>query len=329
MVSRRATIIEGLRQRIVAGLHLGTLHPGERLPSIRDLGAQLRTDPRVVMAAYRQLAAEGLVRLRPRSGVFVQAPPPDRDEELLPEVAAWLVDIFMRGLLRGIPPTDLRRRVYACLGSVRVRAACLECNDDQIYALCQQVRLDYGFDTVAVDADALARRSLPPAAAEADLVLTTRFHTAEAQRLGRRLRRPVLVATLDPVFITEVKRMLAEGPVWWVCTDPRFAAKLPRMFPDSSVRPIVLGRHPPDEIPAGDLVYATRRAAERVPSGWRGGRVVTIPRVFSADTARALLAFFLRRNLQAAQEGARRGRRGRAKGGARRPGDLAPGVGSR
>ena len=105
MPSRRAAIAETLRQRVVAGLHLGTLEPGHRLPSLRVLGAELRTDPRVVMAAYRQLAAEGLVRLRPRSGVFVEAPP-RRDEEMLPEVAAWVVDVFLRGLSRDIPRLD-------------------------------------------------------------------------------------------------------------------------------------------------------------------------------------------------------------------------------
>jgi DNA-binding transcriptional regulator YhcF (GntR family) len=330
MPSRRATIAESLRQRIVAGLHLGTLEPGHRLPSLRVLGAELRTDPRVVMAAYRQLAAEGLVRLRPRSGVFVEAPPRRDEELLLPEVATWLVDVFLRGLSRDIPPTELRRQARACLDSVRVRAACLECNDDQIHALREQVRRDYGFDAVSVDVDALARREpLPPDALRADLVLTTRFHSTEAERLGKRLRRPVLVATLDPVFITEVRAMLARGPVWWLCTDPRFAAKLPRMVPGSSVKPVVLGRRPPAEIPPGDTVYATRRAAERLPPGWHGGRVVTIPRVFSADTARALLVFLVRRNLQAARECARRRSPSlpwsRERAGSRRP----PGAASR
>ena len=306
MLTIRAAITEGLRERIVAGLHLGALKPGDRLPSLRGLGAELGTDPRVVMSAYRQLAAEGLVRLRPRSGVFVQSPP-DGGEEILPDVAAWVVDALLRGLSRGIPPTELRRQARACLDTVRVRAACLECNDDQIYALREQVARDYGFDAVGIDADALARHEpLPPGAAEADLLLTTRFHAAEAQRLGRRRRRPVIVATLDPVFRTEVERMLAAGPVWWICTDPRFAAKLPRMFPGSPVKPVVLGPRPPADIPPGDTVYATRRAAERLPHGWRGGRVVTIPRVFSAETARALLAFLVRRNLEAARSQARR-----------------------
>src|SRR5437667_12713383 len=91
MVSRRATVAETRRQRLVTALHLGTLHGGDRLPSLRDVGAEMHTDPRVVMAAYRQLSEEGLVQLRPRSGVFVQAPPA-RDEDVLPEAAAWLVE---------------------------------------------------------------------------------------------------------------------------------------------------------------------------------------------------------------------------------------------
>jgi DNA-binding transcriptional regulator YhcF (GntR family) len=306
MSSNRAAITESLRQRIVAGLHLGSLRPGDRLPSLRDVGNELEADPRTVMTAYRQLAAEGLVRLRPRSGVFVQGPA-QRGGDVLPEVAGFVVDVFMRGLSHGIAPTELRRQARACLDSAPVRAACLECNDDQTYALCEQVQEDYGFEAVAVDVGAAAARgALPPRAAAADLVLTTRFHVAEAERLGRRLRRPVLVATLDPAFTHEVTRMLAAGRVWWICTDPRFAAKLPTLFPGAALKPVVLGQECPNQIPAEDMVYATRRAAERLPSGWRGGRVITVPRVFSEETSRALLTFLVRRNLRAAREAAPR-----------------------
>jgi DNA-binding transcriptional regulator YhcF (GntR family) len=305
----RAAITETLRQRILAGLHLGTLDSGDRLPSLRRIAVAMGADPRAVMAAYHQLAAEGLVRLHPRSGAFVQAAPANR-EEVLPEVASWLVEVFLRGVARGIPPRELRRQARACLDNVRVRAACLECNGDQIHALRRQVHGDYGLGAVGVDVDALARRGpLPAMVAEADLILTTRFHVAEAQRLGRRLDLPVVVATLDRVFIGEVRRMLAEGPVWWICTDPRFTGKLSRMFPGAAINPVVLGRDRLDAVPPTALVYATRRAAERLPRGWHGGRVVTVPRAFSAATARALVAFLVRRNLEAAREAARRRRR--------------------
>jgi DNA-binding transcriptional regulator YhcF (GntR family) len=307
-MNRRRVITESLRQRIVTGLHLGTVKTGDRLPSVRHLGTELHADPRVILAAYQRLAAEGLVLLQTRSGVFVQKPP--RGEAPLPEVASWVVEVFVRGLSRGISPTELRGQARACLETVRVRAACLECNDDQIHALCGQLHDDYGFDTVAVDVDALERREpLPRAVAATDLIVTTRFHSTAAARLARRLRRPLIVATLDPFFVTEVRRMLAQGPVWWICTDARFAAKLPRLFPEAAVKPLVLERDPLDPITPDALVYATRRAAERLPPGWLGGRVMTMSRVFSADTARALLVFLVRRNLEAASTSGMRGNR--------------------
>jgi len=295
---------EALRQRILAGCHYGTLRPGDRLSSLRDVAAEFYTNPRAVMAAYRRLASEGLVRIRPRSGVFVQ--PPRREEARQPDVVAWMVELFLRGLARGTAPADLAPRARACLDGARVRVGCVECNHDQLYALCQQARCDYGFEAVAIDTAALAAGRPPRGIGGVDLLLTTRFHGEEAQRLGRRLRRPVLVATLDPAFITEVRRLHAAGPVWWVCTDPRFAAKLPRMFPGGSVRPVVLGRRPPDHIPAADMVYATRRAADRLPRGWRGGRTVTITRVFSEETSRSLLAFLIGKRLQHASARTRR-----------------------
>ena len=60
-----------LRQRIAGGLQRGAMQPGDRLPPTRELSADLAADPRVVSAAYRTLADEGLVEIRPRAGVFV------------------------------------------------------------------------------------------------------------------------------------------------------------------------------------------------------------------------------------------------------------------
>jgi DNA-binding transcriptional regulator YhcF (GntR family) len=306
MTTRASTVTETLRQRIQAGLHLGTLAPGDRLASIRAVSAELRAGSRLVLAAYRQLASEGLVRLEARSGVFVQSDPPCGDN-LLPEVAMWIVEVFLRGLSRGIRPTEVRRQARVCLDTVRVRAVCLECNDDQLHALRRQLHEDYGFDAAGIDLNALERREpVPPCATEADLIVTTRFHAAEARRLGRRLHRPVLVVALDTVLVTEVRRMLARGAVWWICTDPRFAVKLPRLFPGPCVNAIVLGRDSLDSIPPEAMVYATRAAAERLPLGWRAGRVVTIPRVFSSETARALLTFRVRHNMEAARRSAER-----------------------
>src|SRR5690606_42155468 len=65
-----ADISEALRQQILSALHFRTLGPGRRLPSARRLAAELRADPRVVLAAYRGLEREGLVERRPPSRAF-------------------------------------------------------------------------------------------------------------------------------------------------------------------------------------------------------------------------------------------------------------------
>lgn len=69
--ARREAITDALRERVLGGVHLGTLEPGARLPSLRTVADEMHADPRLVHSAYRRLAAEGLVRLQPRSGVFV------------------------------------------------------------------------------------------------------------------------------------------------------------------------------------------------------------------------------------------------------------------
>lgn len=61
-------IIDGLRVRLVEG----DLRPGDRVPSIRELASDLGLHFNTVAEAYRELAAEGWLRLdRGRGGARV------------------------------------------------------------------------------------------------------------------------------------------------------------------------------------------------------------------------------------------------------------------
>ena len=85
----REGIAEVLRGRILRGLHSRSLASGDRLPSARELGAEFDIDHRVVLAAYRELASEGLIELRQRGGIYVAR----RDDTLVriacQELEAW------------------------------------------------------------------------------------------------------------------------------------------------------------------------------------------------------------------------------------------------
>jgi DNA-binding transcriptional regulator YhcF (GntR family) len=300
--SRRLAIAEALRERVLGGVHLGTLEPGARLPSLRTIAEEMHADPRLVHTAYRQLAAEGLVRLSPRCGIFV-ADSAGQAEALLPQTAGWVVDMFVLALAHGLAPTEFRRQARMCLDSVRVRAACVECNHDQIHALCEEVRRDYGIMAAGLERDDVLRRGAPPRALErADFIVTTRFHARELQERAARLHKPVIVVSLAPAFVAEIRRLVAEGPLYFLCTDPRFAAKLPHIFAGMrpAIRAVVLGRDRLEGIPRDAMVYAMPGARERLPSRWRRHpRVVTAPGVFSASSARDILTAIVLRNLRA------------------------------
>ena len=60
-------IMDEIRRALV----LGTLKPGDPLPSIRQLASELRVNPNTVAQAYRELEREGTVYVQRGQGTFV------------------------------------------------------------------------------------------------------------------------------------------------------------------------------------------------------------------------------------------------------------------
>ena len=70
-------IVDDLRQQIA----LGVLPPGEKLPSVRDLAAQLAINPTAIQRAYRQLEMEGWICTVAGKGCFACEKPSQAWEE--------------------------------------------------------------------------------------------------------------------------------------------------------------------------------------------------------------------------------------------------------
>src|ERR1044071_4683600 len=70
-----------LALRIAELIEHGTLRPGERIPSVRELSEREEVSIATVMQAYRVLESRGLIEARPQSGYYVRArlwpPPPE------------------------------------------------------------------------------------------------------------------------------------------------------------------------------------------------------------------------------------------------------------
>ena len=139
----RSELVTRLRDRILSELHLGRLHAGDPLPSIRELAGRIGVNQRAVAQVYRILEAEGLVEIRGRSGVYVA--PQDRfGGELLAETARWIAETLTDARKRRVRVSDYPELVRRCTATVRLHCACIESNKDHLTSICTEASEDFG-----------------------------------------------------------------------------------------------------------------------------------------------------------------------------------------
>ena len=64
-------IYEQLRDEVKAMVVSGVLQAGEKLPSVRELAAELAINPNTIQRAYRELESDGYIVSLPGKGSFV------------------------------------------------------------------------------------------------------------------------------------------------------------------------------------------------------------------------------------------------------------------
>jgi GntR family transcriptional regulator len=64
-------IYQQIKEQVRKGIDGGLLEPGDRLPSVRELAAQLLVNPNTVAKAYQELELEGVVATVRGRGTFV------------------------------------------------------------------------------------------------------------------------------------------------------------------------------------------------------------------------------------------------------------------
>lgn len=302
---RHEDIAQRLRQEILSGLHLGRLAPSTRLPSTRAVAAELGVDPRRVARAYRDMVVDGLVDLRPRSGFYVAGNGNGR-HPALSAFARWAVDTFIEASDRDVRPIDLAEELRACLSSRRFSAACVECNEDQMHGMAEELRLDYGFTTHTVPLDRVNDADARTVLEGVDALVTTSFHAAEVRRLARELGKPSIAVAIRPELRQWMQGALAQSDVYFVAADDRFAGKAATMFAGAGgrhgIRVVVAGRDDVEAIPLNAPTYVTRRAREILGNHPVALRAMRLPRLFARESRRAVLTFLLEGNARHARE---------------------------
>ena len=68
-------LYQRIAQQLAEDIRRGVYQPGERVPSVRKMSAQLNVSHATVLQAYANLEDQGLIRARPQSGFYVHQTP--------------------------------------------------------------------------------------------------------------------------------------------------------------------------------------------------------------------------------------------------------------
>ncbi|PPK66813.1 GntR family transcriptional regulator [Actinokineospora auranticolor] len=100
-----ATYLQLVHQ-VKQALRLGVLRPGDKLPTAKEVVAELAINPNTVLKAYRELEREGLAIGRPGLGTFIERGLGARADHghLRTALHAWFRDARAAGL----GPEDIR-----------------------------------------------------------------------------------------------------------------------------------------------------------------------------------------------------------------------------
>ena len=91
-----------LAQQVRQAIRMGALDIGDKLPTVKEVVAEVAINPNTVMKAYWELEHEGLVEGRQGVGTFVSrrpsGPPPDTQARLARSLERWVQSARDEGL---------------------------------------------------------------------------------------------------------------------------------------------------------------------------------------------------------------------------------------
>ena len=298
-------ISETLRGRVLRGLQAGTLQPGDRLPSARELVAEFQVDHRLILAAYRQLADEELVDVRERGGVYVATTRSTRAGfPALP--VKWFVDMLTQGFAHEIPAPELHEWLRRSIETLRLRAVVITTTWDQAAGLARELRDDFGLIADGlVGAELTGEGAKPAVLRHADVIIATAAHIALARQLGADRDTPVIALDVRPDLVVGEWALLLRQPVYAIVGTAQFGDMLRRFFADvrgvENLHILVFGTDDLSAIPDGAPTYVTQHVRLTLGDTPVRGRVLPAARTISTSSAGELFNFIVRANLDASR----------------------------
>ncbi|MAS37418.1 MAG: GntR family transcriptional regulator [Anaerolineaceae bacterium] len=208
---------EEIQQAIMNRIMSRQYVPGERLPSVRDLADQLRSNRNTVNKAYQMLADLGVIESLPggRKGFLVKeiaGAKQEAGDELNAYFYQQAVKLAWQALAAGMPADEalhyLTNAIQEVYGLGDVRIAFYECNEHDSQEMGEYLSrelgmdMDYGtLDDLYVDVDTVMNKY--------DLIVTTFHHLSDViERLGRHTEQIIGIDTrMTPEAMLGIARL--------------------------------------------------------------------------------------------------------------------------
>ena len=238
----------------------GSLAPGERLPSIRGLAARLGVHHLTVLAAYRTLAARGLLEIREGSGVRVAALAGDaegwREGLALRAMAAYFVG---QARARGHDEAAIRAACEAALAPSAPRRVVVVNHHPDLQALYLH-ELGAQLDMPMAGATPDEVRVAGPAAWDDACMITSLHYVAELRAMLGEGNEPVAFRLRPAEPWLAEARALPEGTIAAVVSgSERFLFLL---------RELLAGALPEERLLGAELADEPRVKAVLKHAGW-------------------------------------------------------------
>ncbi len=235
---------EQVRDQVLAYIHLGLLHPGHRLPAVRELAAETGVNLKTAFRIYRGLADDGLVEIRPQLGVFVKSSERAGNRSYRAGISSFLERIAREAQQYNLSPMRVSQLLAARSGApVPVRCAFLECNREQTGVFSAELRRRLGLEIVPVLTNA-PRAVRERALRQADVLITTYYHREEVSLWSARLHKEVFCIRLNPEFHRMLLRYGRKGTFPMIMSDTSYEARFRRvmasLLPPKALEQLVL-----------------------------------------------------------------------------------------
>ncbi|SCG77751.1 GntR family transcriptional regulator [Micromonospora inositola] len=112
-----------LVRQVREGLRIGTLQPGDQLPTVRSVVTSCTVNPTTVLKAYRELELSGLVEARQGAGTFVSGTLGHADPHVMARLRSSLARWLGQAREFGLEDEDVQALLASVIAENSARRA--------------------------------------------------------------------------------------------------------------------------------------------------------------------------------------------------------------